>query len=183
MAPTVGDGLIDDVLRYLTDAYPNVQVRPATLRIMKEALEEEPGRLLMEAAKRHVWESRWFPSVAELREQLAAVRERREALADVLRHERLARYRQVVAERPFPPRRDPRCLHLRIYYTDEELYEMEVARGTMLPPDEMVVRDEKLGRVADRLRRELKARLGRERELHRSPVRQILYHRGLSHIH
>lgn len=161
---------IDNVLKYLTDAYPNVDVAPATLRIMKEALGNEPGPFLKEAAERHVRHSRWFPTVAELMEQLAAVREHRESLADILRHERLARRRQTAAERPFPPMRDPRCLRLRIYYTDEELYEMEVARGTMLPPEEMAKRDEELARIAAPLRRALKARLRRQREAIRRDI-------------
>jgi hypothetical protein len=150
MQPTV-----DDVLNYLTVVYPKGRVTMPMLQAMREDLRDAPGPFLMEAAKEHVRTSRWFPTVAELVEQLEAVRERRQALADVLRHERLARERQIAAERPYPPLRDPRCRRLNICYTDEELYQMEVAQGTIPSPEELAERDERLVQEAAQLRKAL----------------------------
>jgi len=52
----------------LSAAYPRFQVTPDTGRVYAELLQDIPDDLLIAATKQHATTSKWFPSVAELRE-------------------------------------------------------------------------------------------------------------------
>lgn len=59
---------------YLLAAYPRQQVHERTIRVYHDALKSYAPRQLSAAAKRHVQQSMWFPSVAELHALVARVR-------------------------------------------------------------------------------------------------------------
>lgn len=59
---------ITEVLAVLVSAYPNVKLAPATVSVYERILSEIPVEALEAATLQHIASSRFFPTVAELRE-------------------------------------------------------------------------------------------------------------------
>lgn len=69
----------DDVIKVLgvlAAAYPNFTLLPETLRIYQEALSDIDTEILEQAAKIHLVTNKYFPTIAELREQVVTILER-----------------------------------------------------------------------------------------------------------
>lgn len=89
-------------LDYLVYASPSANIAPATLAILAIEFAGEDAGIMRAAVRAHVNSSKWFPSVAELRQQVNAARQQAEiaechaaALAQV---ERVRELRQLRAE-------------------------------------------------------------------------------------
>lgn len=70
------------VLRFLVDAYPAMEISPGTLAIYVQVLSDIPPEQLKIAVLRHVTQSRFFPSVSELREAAAGLHQEAEDQPD-----------------------------------------------------------------------------------------------------
>lgn len=90
------------VIRYLCSAYPNQQIADGTVAVWCEHLAGQTVEDAMNAAKRLVRSTRWFPSVAEFLECCRLERELREAnfvRAELTAPKESAEQRKRVAER------------------------------------------------------------------------------------
>ena len=82
---------IAKVLVILTAAYPRQATTKETAMVYADLLADIPDGLLLVAAKHHAASSKWFPSIAELREAAGQIRARAsglpspaEAMAEVM---------------------------------------------------------------------------------------------------
>jgi hypothetical protein len=57
-----------EVVTYLVNAYPKTSMSAEQMDVMADAIEDLDYDPMMKAAKRHVRTSRFFPTIAELRE-------------------------------------------------------------------------------------------------------------------
>ena len=71
-------GTIKQVMIILSAAYPRFEITADTGRVYADLLGDLPDDLLIAATKQHATTSKWFPSVAELREAAMNIK----ALAD-----------------------------------------------------------------------------------------------------
>lgn len=69
MTPEIGT-----TIKALIDAYPRQDVPPDTVRLYRDMLADIDPQELWLAVQRHIATSRWFPSVAEIRESVVAGR-------------------------------------------------------------------------------------------------------------
>ncbi len=58
---------IGAILYKLVAAFPGFELKADTIKVYAEMLEDLPADLLLAAAKQHMAESRFFPSISELR--------------------------------------------------------------------------------------------------------------------
>jgi len=65
---------IGTTLKLLLDAYPRQDVGADTLQVYRGILADIDAQDLWDAAQRHIATSRWFPTIAELREAVTANR-------------------------------------------------------------------------------------------------------------
>jgi hypothetical protein len=106
---------VGTVLRVLVDAYPSMPIGPQTLRLYVDELADLDAELLARAARACVRTSRFFPTIAEIRERAEELRPKRPLLPvwrdpvmdeidEETRRENLARVRQLTAGigRPVP---------------------------------------------------------------------------------
>lgn len=82
MNPTtkIGDGDMSDValagaIAVLRDAYPRQEFPAASVRLYARMLDDLDGIQVAEAVRRLVRRSRWLPSIAEIREEVAEAQE------------------------------------------------------------------------------------------------------------
>ena len=82
------------VINYLVDAYPRQEIPPETINVYVAELQDVRPQLLMSAARAWVRHSRFFPSVAELRETAKAL------YAEERHAQRIDASRQLAEENP-----------------------------------------------------------------------------------
>jgi hypothetical protein len=117
-------------IQYLIAAYPQANISPKTYAVLEEQLQDVDEETLNRAVRRHVARSVFWPAAAELRTVIQAL----------------------------PPEQASRPKYGRFVaqagelYPDDEIYEIEVRRGTMRPLAE--IKNE-----IERARRELLAAL------------------------
>ncbi len=71
------DKEIGMVMATLSAAYPHLSIPNETGCLYREELADVPADALMDAARAHIRRSKWFPTIAELREPYEAAKQRK----------------------------------------------------------------------------------------------------------